>query len=115
VRPNVHVPAAGARRAGLWRERPSQDHGLDARVFRGCLAPRGRPAYVLSMGDAINLADPGFEPTDEQLIGLSKRAFAGVKAKHDAVLAKLSAAIEVMSAKVLTDLAERQVARSKGA
>jgi hypothetical protein len=29
------------------------------------------------MGDAINLADPDFEPTDEQLSGLSKRAFAG--------------------------------------
>jgi hypothetical protein len=66
------------------------------------------------MGDAINLADPSFEPTDEQLIGLSKRAFAGVKAKHDAVLAKLRTEIDVMSAKVLKDLAERQIARSKG-
>jgi hypothetical protein len=29
----------------------------------------------------VNLADPDFEPTDEQLIGLSKRAFANVA--HD--------------------------------
>jgi hypothetical protein len=28
--------------------------------------------------DRVNLSDPDFEPTDEQLIGLSKRAFANV-------------------------------------
>ena len=65
------------------------------------------------MGDAINLADPDFEPTDEQLIGLSKRAFAGVAAKHAAALAKLRAEIEVMSAQVMKDLAVRESARAK--
>ena len=30
------------------------------------------------MPDRVNLADPTFEPTDEQLMGLSKRAFANV-------------------------------------
>ena len=65
------------------------------------------------MGDAINLSDPAFEPTDEQLIGLSKRAFAGVAAKHQAVLARLRAEIEVMSAQVMKDLAAREAARSK--
>jgi hypothetical protein len=37
----------------------------------------------------INLSDPDFEPTDEQLIGLSARAFAGVRAAHQRALAKL--------------------------
>ncbi|MBX3192682.1 MAG: hypothetical protein KF819_37200 [Labilithrix sp.] len=34
------------------------------------------------MRPAINLADPDFEPSDEQLIGLSARAFAGVREAH---------------------------------
>jgi hypothetical protein len=38
---------------------------------------------------AINLADPSFEPTDEELIGLSKRAFADVKAQNAEMLLKL--------------------------
>ena len=42
------------------------------------------------MGDAINLADPDFEPTDEQLMELSKRAFADVKERHETALARLA-------------------------
>jgi hypothetical protein len=34
----------------------------------------------------IDLADPSFEPTDEDLIGLSRRAFAGVKARNAEML-----------------------------
>ena len=34
------------------------------------------------MKRAINLADPEFEPTDEQLLELSKRAFADAEASH---------------------------------
>jgi hypothetical protein len=41
----------------------------------------------------INLADPAFEPTDEQLGELFKRAFADVGAKHRESLAKLRAEI----------------------
>jgi hypothetical protein len=78
------------------------------------LASRESWAYVQRMGDAINLADPDFEPTDEQLIGLSKRAFAGVAARHEAALARLRAEIKVMSARTLKDLADREAARSKG-
>lgn len=70
--------------------------------------------YVWSMGVAINLADPDFEPTDEQLIGLSKRAFAGVTAKHEAALAKLRAEIELARVKVLKDLAAYQSTVEKG-
>jgi hypothetical protein len=69
----------------------------------------------VAVSSAIDLADPDFEPTDEQLIGLSKRAFAGVAAKYEAALAKLHAEIEVMSAQAMRDLAARQAARSKAA
>jgi hypothetical protein len=58
-----------------------------------------------------NLMDPDFEPTDEQLIGLSKRAFAGVGAAHDAALAKLREQIRVTSAQVLAELRARGVVK----
>ncbi|HWO22807.1 MAG TPA: hypothetical protein VNO30_28805 [Kofleriaceae bacterium] len=41
----------------------------------------------------INLADPEFEPTDEQLAELFKRAFADVGSKHRESLARLRAEI----------------------
>jgi len=47
---------------------------------------------VKSMAD-INLADPAFEPTDEQLGELFKRAFADVGSKHRESLARLRAEI----------------------
>jgi hypothetical protein len=37
----------------------------------------------------INLADPSFEPSDEDLQSLSKRAFAHVKAQNDEMLRQL--------------------------
>ncbi|KAB2903388.1 MAG: hypothetical protein F9K40_07190 [Kofleriaceae bacterium] len=41
----------------------------------------------------VNLADPDFEPTDEQLQTLSKRAFADVARQHADALQRLEAAI----------------------
>lgn len=41
----------------------------------------------------INLADPDFEPTDEELVELSKRAFAHVPAQTAERLAKLEAEV----------------------
>ena len=35
-----------------------------------------------------NLSDPTFEPTDEDLVGLAKRAFANVKAANAEALRK---------------------------
>jgi hypothetical protein len=67
------------------------------------------------VADAINLADPDFEPTDEQLIGLSKRAFAGVTAKYETAFAKLRAEIDVMRAQAMKDLVARRAARTKAA
>jgi hypothetical protein len=48
-----------------------------------------------------NLADPDFEPSDEDLIGLSQRAFAGVREQHERVLEKLRAEIELARAEIL--------------
>jgi hypothetical protein len=61
------------------------------------------------MGDSINLADPEFEPTDEQLQGLAKRAFAGVAAEHEAVLVKMWDQIGVDAERVLANLRSRGV------
>jgi len=41
----------------------------------------------------INLADPAFEPTDEQLQQLARDAFADVGERHRAALARLRARI----------------------
>jgi hypothetical protein len=41
------------------------------------------------VSDPKRFADPGFEPTDEDLIGLSKRAFAHVRIDHENSLRKL--------------------------
>jgi hypothetical protein len=60
---------------------------------------------------AINLADPAFEPTDEQLVGLSTRAFAGVRAAHERSMARLRAEIAVARDEALKSL-DRRVAGS---
>ncbi len=49
------------------------------------------------MSEAKNLADPDFEPTDEDLIGLSKRAFAHVREEHEASLRRLR--VEIAAAR----------------
>jgi hypothetical protein len=45
------------------------------------------------MSEPINLADPSFEPTDEQLAGLMARAFAGVRGARERAMANLRAEI----------------------
>jgi hypothetical protein len=52
----------------------------------------------------IDLANPDFEPSDEELTGLSRRAFAGVGAAHEDVLRRLRAQIDVQRAEVLRAL-----------
>jgi hypothetical protein len=61
------------------------------------------------MPERINLADPAFEPTDEQLIGLSARAFAGVAAAHERAMTTLRAQIASASAEALQALDRRAV------
>jgi predicted small metal-binding protein len=41
------------------------------------------------MDEPKRLSDPAFEPTDEDLIGLSKRAFAHVRGAHQESLRKM--------------------------
>ena len=41
------------------------------------------------MADRVNLADPDCEPTDEQLLGLSLRAFAHVRGQNELQLRQL--------------------------
>ena len=59
------------------------------------------------MAGPINLADPSFEPTDEQLQELSKRAFAGVAAAHARSLARLRAQIAAARQEALRALEQR--------
>jgi hypothetical protein len=66
------------------------------------------------MAEPINLADPDFEPTDEQLIGLSTRAFAGVRAAHEAAMRRLRAQIAAAREEAMDGLAARRAARASG-
>jgi hypothetical protein len=56
------------------------------------------------MSEPINLADPSFEPTDEQLAGLMTRAFAGVRGAHERTMAKLRGEIAAARAEALARL-----------
>ena len=60
------------------------------------------------MAAAPNLANPEVEPTDEELIGLAARAFAGVRQAREAALRKLRAEIEVHRQRVLADLEQAE-------
>jgi hypothetical protein len=57
----------------------------------------------------VNLADPEFEPTEEQLGELFKRAFADVGSKHRESLEKLRAEI----ARLRAEARRRVVARPR--
>lgn len=63
------------------------------------------------MSERINLADPGFEPTDEQLIGLSQRAFAGVREANARGLQKMRAEIAASGEQSLPALEQRMASR----
>ena len=66
-------------------------------------APRGYATHVTP----INLADPEFEPSDEQLVGLSVRAFAGVREANAQSQRDLRAQIETARAEALAALEVR--------
>ena len=48
---------------------------------------------MVKLMSGVNLADPAFEPSDEQLEELFKRAFADVGSKHRESLVRLRAEI----------------------
>jgi hypothetical protein len=60
------------------------------------------------MGGPINLADPSFEPTDEQLQELSRRAFAGVATANAKALARLRVEIATARQEALRALEQRR-------
>jgi hypothetical protein len=63
------------------------------------------------MADRVNLSDPDVEPTDEQLIGLSKRAFADVPRARAEALQRLRAEIDVFRARVRQTFEEKRALR----
>jgi hypothetical protein len=76
---------------------------------RGLAITHDKP-YSSRMSERIDLADPSFEPTDEQLTGLSVRAFAGVAAAHRVALERLRSEIEAAREQVLRALEGRGTA-----
>jgi len=64
--------------------------------------------YDRLMSGPINLADPAFEPTDEQLQDLSRRAFAGVAAAHAKSLVELRVRIAEARREALEALDRRE-------
>jgi hypothetical protein len=56
------------------------------------------------MDQPKRLADPAFEPTDEDLVGLSKRAFAHIPAAREASLRKMRDEIAAASKSALDRL-----------
>lgn len=57
-----------------------------------------------TMSDNVNLADPNFEPTDEQLRELSREAFADVGARQRDALARLWRDVATLRAAALARL-----------
>lgn len=60
------------------------------------------------MDPSKNLSDPAFEPSDEDLIGLARRAFAHVRADQEAAARKLRAEIAVARAAAMGRLQKRR-------
>lgn len=53
-----------------------------------------------------NLADPAYEPSDEDFAELTHKAFAAVRDQNEAALSKLRAAVEEARAEALRAWAE---------
>jgi hypothetical protein len=66
---------------------------------------RARGTIELVATGQINLSDPDFEPSDEQLRALSRGAFADVRQKNAEAAARLTAAIEERRRAVLARIA----------
>ena len=56
----------------------------------------------------MHLEDPSFEPSDEELVGLSQRAFAQVPAQNRRLLEKLDAEVVVLRQTALARLRARK-------
>jgi hypothetical protein len=56
----------------------------------------------------VNLADPSVEPSDEELVALSQRAFADVRLKRRLALERLHTEIAELRRRALQRVAELQ-------
>ena len=63
------------------------------------------------MHSPIDLSDPSFEPSDEQLTELSKRAFAEVARGQERAQRELRARIAAARQKALEEFEKRRAAR----
>lgn len=72
------------------------------------MASEHSAGYRTHMTAPGNLADPDFEPSDDDLTGLARRAFADVRRQHERALEKLRAQIASARADVLRRLAEAE-------
>jgi hypothetical protein len=61
------------------------------------------------MSHDVNLADPSFEPTDDDLRQLSREAFADVSAQRREALARLRREVTALRAEALAHLATLDV------
>jgi hypothetical protein len=95
--------------ADALRSVPNDPNRLRRQVHDSLAIACGRP-YSSNVPERINLADPAFEPTDEELMGLSVRAFAGVAAAHRAALERLRADIAAAREQALHALEGRDTA-----
>jgi hypothetical protein len=73
-----------------------------AAVFRGLAVVR----YAGDVASVINLADPTFEPSGEQLQALAARAFTGVREANERGLERMRAEITRQREMVLRSLGE---------
>ncbi len=64
--------------------------------------------YTATMPTHGNLADPGYEPTDEELEGLMRAAFAGLAEAREESLEAMRARIRVLAAEARARVASAE-------
>ena len=81
---------------------------IQARLARLRWRPPEHGCSLVIVSDQKNLADPAFEPTDEDLIGLAKRAFAHIPQAQEDSLRKVRADIATARQAALDRLHRRK-------
>jgi hypothetical protein len=66
------------------------------------------------MPDRVNLADPAYEPSDEDLTGLMHEAFAGLREAREQSLVEMRARIAALQLKARVEFNARRRATSAG-
>ena len=66
------------------------------------------------MSDRVNLADPAYEPSDEDLTGLMHEAFAGLREAREQSLVEMRARIAVLQREARVEFNARRRAAIAG-